>query len=483
MKKLICLLLALVLLGLMGCGQPAQTTGEGGESKESGTEHDAAELLAGYAKVDITPKAPLPLGGYGNSLNRISNGLLDYIYVTALALEDAQGNAMVLLGIDMGNTSGALIQNTRARISEKTGIPEERVVLSASHMHSFPDLDADYAGVGAYSNELSKALIQAAVEAVEDLAPAKMEINTVQTEGLNFVRRYELEGGVFVGYESDITESGLAVVGHETEADRSLQLLKLLREGDKKDILLANFQVHPHRGAGSSSTQITADLVGAFRTEVENKLDCHVIYITGASGNLNPYSAIPEENITSNYKEQGIALAQYAIEADSTYTPVESGSLGSTTQLFDGEIDHSLDHMVNIAQEALSYYQQTNSVAAMREKYLSQGINSPNHAKMIVNRSSKWEAPFSIWAIGVGDIGFAIVPYEMFDTQGVFIKENSPFAMTIVTTCANGGFGYMPSQLACEHGGYEADNTYFEPGSAEKLADMYVEMLNELYTK
>ena len=57
--------------------------------------------MAGYAKVDITPKASLPLGGYGNSLSRISTGFFDYLYATALALQDEQGNTMLLMGIDM----------------------------------------------------------------------------------------------------------------------------------------------------------------------------------------------------------------------------------------------------------------------------------------------------------------------------------------------------------------------------------------------
>jgi hypothetical protein len=51
----------------------------------------------------------------------------------------------------------------------------------------------------------------------------------------------------------------------------------------------------------------------------------------------------------------------------------------------------------------------------------------------------------------------------------------------IFATCANGAYGYIPSRIACEHGGYEADNTYYAPGCAERLAGMYLEMLNTLH--
>lgn len=78
------------------------------------------------------------------------------------------------------------------------------------------------------------------------------------------------------------------------------------------------------------------------------------------------------------------------------------------------------------------------------------------------------------------DSGVAVVPYEMFDTNGMYIKENSPFQMTFVATCANGGYGYFPSLVACKNGGYEPDTGKYEHGSAEILADLYVQMLKDL---
>ena len=68
----------------------------------------------------------------------------------------------------------------------------------------------------------------------------------------------------------------------------------------------------------------------------------------------------------------------------------------------------------------------------------------------------------------------------MFDTNGTFIKENSPKKMTIVATCANGGNGYFPSEIAWEHGGYEPDTTRYVRGSAENLANIYVDLLTQL---
>ena len=472
MKKLLCVVLCLAMLALLGCGSA--------ESSATNGKTAPGCFMAGYAKVNITPEDSVPLGGYGNSLNRMSTGFIDYIYATCLALRDGEGNTVVIMGVDMGGTGGE-IHNIRAKIHQQLGLPEENVIIAASHMHSFADLTiSEDPSIARYIPVLTQAMLDVAEAAVADLAPAEAWITDTQTEGLNFVRRYELEGGIFVGYESDITESGKAIVGHETEADGQLQLVKFTRE-EKTDILLANYQVHPHRGAGSSSTLITADLVGAFRDEVTAKLGYDVVYITGAAGNLNPYSMISEENITKDFKEQGKALARYAIDADGTYTQVETGTIRAVGYNYEGKVDHSTDGMLNSAQEALNYYKQTNSVAMLREKYLSQGIHSPNHANQIVARAGSGATnTFRIFALSVGDIGFAVAPYEMFDTNGMYIKENSPYKMTVITTCANGAYGYIPTELAIEHGGYEPDNTRYAAGTAEELAQLYVQLLTEL---
>jgi hypothetical protein len=93
------------------------------------------------------------------------------------------------------------------------------------------------------------------------------------------------------------------------------------------------------------------------------------------------------------------------------------------------------------------------------------------------------EQSFDIGAVSFGDVGFACAPYEMFDTNGTFIKENSPFPVTFVAECANGGNGYFPSALAWENGGYEVDTCRYVKGTAEELADGFVSMLTDLYNK
>ena len=86
-----------------------------------------------------------------------------------------------------------------------------------------------------------------------------------------------------------------------------------------------------------------------------------------------------------------------------------------------------------------------------------------------------------ITTVSFGDVALVSAPYEMFDTNGKFIKDSSPFDMTIIATCSNGGMRYVAAEWAYEYGGYEVEYTGFDKGVAESLADSYVSMLNELY--
>ena len=477
MKKVLSVILSvLMVLSLCACG-----ASEGGAAAGE-TTAAASAMQVGYGKVNITPDMSLPLQGYGNTSLRMSDGFRDYLYATCFAVTDAEGNTAILFGIDMCGTSNQLYITARKKISEKYGIPMVRIIISASHNHSSPDMgNASEPNVGKWTPQLIDLLVKCADMAMKDRAPAEMYTTIVETENLNFVRRYKLEDGTVNGYQSIITSSGLAITGHETEADRTLRLLKFEREG-KNTIMVANFQTHPHREGSSTNPLMTADLVGAFRDEVTAKLGYDVVYFTGAAGNINPSSLIKEENITKNYKEQGIALAKYAIDADNTYTKLNGGAVRGTSEVFESKIDHTEDHLLSIAKEAQAMWTETNNIMAVTNAYSQYGINGPYHANAIVSKASKGNSDsFEIFAVSFGDVGFAVAPYEMFDTNGTFIKENSPFPVTFVAECANGGNGYFPSENSWDNGGYEVDTCKYMKGTAEALADRYVAMLETLY--
>ena len=77
----------------------------------------------------------------------------------------------------------------------------------------------------------------------------------------------------------------------------------------------------------------------------------------------------------------------------------------------------------------------------------------------------------------IGDIGFVNGSYEMFCDSGKFIKENSPFATTFIM---EGNYIYLATEAAYDYRSYEADTSHYVKGTAEKLAQEFVDMLKAL---
>ena len=434
----------------------------------------------GYCRKDITPNESVPLRGYGNTSRRMSGPVLSPLYATCLAFSDGENKAL-LYTMDMTGMGNVCDLELRPAISAATGIPVNCIHLSCSHNHSAPDLDnTDIPSIPRYTKVLEAKLVLAAVEALEDLAYTRIFAGEVETEGLNFVRRYVREDGTYCG---DNYGSGnpSPIACHESEADRMLQLVYFLREG-KKNVILANFQGHPHRLGGGVNPTVTSDIVGIFRDELERRTDCLVAYVTGGSGNQNSSSRIPDEMAAKRVSDHGKILADYAVMVFRRMKEVSTEGVAATTLELEMPVNHSLDHMVEQAKEIQKLWAETSDNKLCAERGRPYGINSPYHAGAIIRKAGLPETfHFSIHALKVGGVGIAVAPYEMFDTSGMQIKEGSPFDLTVIATCANSGQGYVPSLLGWEHGGYSCDTTRFCPGSGEELAQHYVDMLTKLH--
>src|SRR5438067_881627 len=92
---------------------------------------------AGVASRVITPTEPQWMAGYGNR-NKPAEGKLHDLHVKALALEDANGGKLVLLTSDLVGIPRSLSHAAAAEVQRRTGLPRERLLLTASHTHCGP---------------------------------------------------------------------------------------------------------------------------------------------------------------------------------------------------------------------------------------------------------------------------------------------------------------------------------------------------------
>jgi len=442
------------------------------------------KLQVGFGECDITPCESVPLAGAGNTSQRMSQGILNRLSLIFLAFTDEAGQTILLSSADLLVMPDRLAHEFRLAISEKTNVPYDNIMLSATHSHNAPDQDnLAEPSIQRYIEALRGWYVEAAEKALADRRPARMLGGRTETDRLNFVRHYMTEAGIAKG--DNFGEEVLSpITGHVHNADNQLQLVRFVREG-AKDILLVNWQVHPHRASSKASGfhyMVASDMVGVMRETLTEETGMQVVYYTGAAGNLNPMSRIKEENITANYLEQGKALAAYASKCLETLQPLREGPIRHITKRTAEKIDHHEDAKVPEAEVVLRYWIGHNDLVGAVKLANQYGINSPYHAAGILDKSRLPETTdLEVHSFCIGGLSVITAPYEMFDSNGAYIKKNSPFDMTLIVTQTNQSRAYIPSEEGFRINSYEANAGRFEAGTGEKVADGFVQMLQQIY--
>ena len=474
MKKITVFLLSFALLfALCACSA--------GGTENTGKGDAAGGFQVGYGRSDITPyEESVPLAGYGNTSTRMSDGCADRLYITCVAFTDGEGETVLMYTADLTSIS-AVADDLRAAISEGTGVPVDHIFVAATHTHSAPDLgNTAHPSLVRYRTRLTDWAITAGNAALADRAPATMEIASAVTENLNFVRHYYVSDGSVVGENFGVL-GDRTYVSHCHDADGQLQVVRLLRE-EKEDVVLVNWQSHPTRYG--NTTNASADFISPLRARMEEKLGCKVDYFSGASGNLNPGSRISSEMRTQEYDVMGQYLADYAIEALQEPTAVNTGDVRVAAKTVTADVDKSEADKLADALVIRDLWANTNNLNLCMEEAAKVGLGSQWHAAGIITRNTRLGDTISmeISTFSLGDVAFAIAPYEMFDQNGVQIKEGSPFKMTFISTLCNGGNGYIASLECATHGCYGYDSrSYGSAGVAEELVTDYLGLLDSLH--
>lgn len=419
MKKTCCILLSvLMMLSVFACGNKQE-----GSKKETWS----GSFAAGFGRVDITPGNSVGMGGYSETGEdvRMSQGVLNKIYFSCAALTDEGGNTMLLYVLDALNIDYQMAGNIRAEVSKATGVPVENIVINCTHSHSTPMVR---------QTEYAQSAIRAAEMALEDRAAATVTYAAAELENMSFVRHYTTASGAIVGSNFGPKNAG-AKTGHTTEADKEMRILKLEREG-KKPIIMANWQGHATMVSTGSSDfgkqhryMISSDYPGFCQEYVEKNYDCHCMILMGASGNVVTTSAIEGEGLEKNPVTYAQALGQKVLDVAKNTAPIQTGQIKSTDTQYQGAT-----------------------------------------------------ATIVIGAIGCGDIGIITAPFEMFDTTSMGVREKSPYKATFVLTQTNGAYGYMPTDICFDYDDcYECRHTRFNRGDAEKIIDVYVDLLKDIH--
>lgn len=239
----------------------------------------------GWAQIDITPPLGLAMGGRGSRFTP-GTAVLDPLIAQALVLEDAGGNRLLWISMDLLGLSHRASSLMRYELTATTGIPFEAIVINFSHTHSGPMTGFEgYATVipkpvelQDYENDVSSATVRLVMDAVGDMKPVTVTAHRGASDiGINR-RRRDAEGEMAMGPDP------------EGFYNRDLWVLDVQANECADRCVLFSYGCHPVIVYGYAWDSISADYPGACRRKIQQRLgpQVHAQFIQGLAGNVRP---------------------------------------------------------------------------------------------------------------------------------------------------------------------------------------------------
>lgn len=414
-------------------------------------------LRAGVARGIITPPKGIYQIGYGNR-TKGNIGVHDDLTATCLILSSEEIR-LAWVALDLLCLNETIVDQIQNNVGA-----DVFVLISCSHTHSGPI---------AYANQTSpkknRQYIQFLVDKIteiinharKNLIPAK--ITWAQGEAHIAINRREkqADGSIEIGINPD------------GPVDHSLSTLSVFDENNHRLATLINYAAHG-TVQGPDNRLISADWIGAMRTAVESTLNSPVLFVQGATADLNPQHAW-EANAQSwsLVKQQGQAVAEQVLKTLENKYEFSNLPLRIQTK----QVWLPLETKVTSKKPPKTYRKKILKLGGLPEWlfFLTDFLLNQRYPWLskIEPIEGYWSIPLRITTVQIGQIAVIAFNAETFTEIGLEIKKHSPFTHTIFASVSNGCIGYLPTAQAHDEGGYEVDTapySYRYPGRLKKNA-------------
>ncbi|MGC9399199.1 MAG: neutral/alkaline non-lysosomal ceramidase N-terminal domain-containing protein [Anaerolineae bacterium] len=433
----------------------------------------ASTLRAGVAREIISPPPGLYLIGYGDRLGG-NTGVHDDLTATALVLE-AGSRYLALVACDLLCLNDFVVDRVRAAVGE-----EVDVVVSCSHTHAGPIAYADGRSSPrrrAYIRGLVDALARTVRRAAGTTVPVRLW--GAQTEVDIAVNRREPQpdGSVEIG------------VNPYGPVDRTVNVVRVVAEGGVPLATLVNLACHG-TVLGPENREVSADWIGAMRRHVEAALGGKVLFLQGATADLNPmYNTLSlDEDPWAAVEALGERAAEAVVAACEELAPLAEVPLRWRRR----EVWLPLEARATTARPPRTYRRVLADYAGLpaflgfvvdlllRRRY-------PWRSR-VEARAGVWSVPLRVNAVRLGDVGLITFGAETFTEIGRAIKAQVPTSQTLFASVTDGCIGYLPTAEAHARGGPEVDlfsyfyryPARFASESAERAIDAAVALFTGL---
>ena len=419
------------------------------------------EFQAGAAIVDVTPET-LPVLVNGGMLSRTADKVKSPILARAIAMSDGE-TRIVIVVVDSCMMPRPLLDEAKAMAAERTGIPSDHLLISATHTHTAPSCMGAL-GTRADPNYLpflKEKLAEAVEAAVANLEPAKVGFVKADAGEFTAVRRWirrpdrlaEDPFGNPTGRAN--MHSGRVwddVTGESGPEDPDLALVSFVSEAGRPLAVLGNFSMHYFGDQALSS-----DYFGLFADGLQAKLGKAAgeaggapfvgIMSHGCSGDIwrrdytKPEGERGEDQSIEDYAD---GLLEIALQA------LEEVEYDDSPELAMAEARMTLNYRVPDRQR-LEWAQKV--VEAMGDREDPKDRTEVYALEQIILHERQ-STEIVVQGLRIGEIGIATTPNETYAITGLKIKTASPLKHNLVIELANGGDGYIPPPEQHRFGGY-----------------------------
>lgn len=445
----------------------------------------SAEFKAGAAVIDITP-LQLPVLVNGGMTSRSIDKIKTRIHARAVVLSDEKTQLAIVVA-DSCMMGRVLLDDAKALASLRTGIPADRILISATHAHSVPasmgclGTDAD----PAYVPFLREKLAEAIVAAQAKLQPARIGFAKADAAEFTALRQWirrpdriaeDPFGNLTVRANMHAGANWDDAVGEAGPEDPDLSLISLQTRDGRPLAVIGNFSMHYF-----GDSDISADYFGLFSEGLKRRIapegDFVGMMSHGCSGDIwrrdytRPESWDPQLTIDA-YAEGLLEIAMKAYET----------------------IEYQHDVGIEMAERrmTLKYRVPDKQRLEWAQRIVTEmGDRLPKTTTEVYAREQLFlheaqQTEIVVQALRIGDIGIATTPNETYAITGLKIKAASPLPSNIVIELANGGDGYIPPPEMHPFGGYNtwpARSAGLEVMAEPKIAQAAIELLETVSGK
>jgi hypothetical protein len=446
-----------------------------------------AEFKAGAAVVDITPPR-LPVLVNGGMLSRSVDRIKTRIHARAVALSAGQ-EQLVIVVVDSCMMTRQLLDAAKMSAAQRTGIPVDRMLISATHAHSVPSsmgclgTDPD----PRYVPFLREQLVEAIAAAQAVLEPARIGFAKGDAADFTALRRWirrpdriveDPFGNMTVRANMHAGRNWDDVTGEAGPEDPDLSLISIQAPDGRPIAVLGNFSMHYFGDQG-----ISADYFGLFCEGLERRISPQAVpgkpafvglLSHGCSGDIYrvDYTVAEEDRPKPTIDQYTNGLLDVAMAA------YEKIHYHDDVDLAMAERRMTLNYRVPDRQR-LEWAQRI--VAAMGERLPKTPTEVYAREQVILHERQRTE--IVVQALRIGDIGIATTPTETYAITGLKIKAASPLPYNMVIELANGGDGYIPPPEQHLFGGYNtwaARSAGLEVMAEPKIAEAAIALLEKV---